>query len=50
MKKNIVLFCIAALLASCTPGKWVAGNAKHFQQRQEVRDGNVDNVGNVTKK
>ena len=46
MKKMITLFCIAALLASCTQGRWVAGNARHFQLRQEAKEGSI---GNVTK-
>jgi uncharacterized lipoprotein len=44
MKKIITLICLVALLAGCAPGRWVAGNARHFQQRQEAKDGNTGNV------
>jgi uncharacterized lipoprotein len=46
MKKICTLFCIAALLAGCSQGRWVSGNARHFQQRQEAKEGSI---GNVTK-
>ena len=46
MKRIIAFFCLVALLAACSPGRWVAGNARHFQQRQEVKEGTT---GNVTK-
>lgn len=36
MKKLIYLITVM-LLISCSEGRWIAGNAKHFQQRYDYK-------------
>ena len=38
----VAMFC---LLTSCGPGRWVGGNAKHFQQRNDAK--NKSNVQTI---
>lgn len=32
----LTITCLV-LLANCAPGRWVPGNAKHFQQRHDLK-------------
>jgi hypothetical protein len=39
-KENITMLLalfIFACLVSCSPGRWVKGNSKHFQQRYDAK-------------
>lgn len=33
MKNYLLFVSLAVMLQSCAPGRWVGGNAKHFDQR-----------------
>jgi len=37
MKKLMIILITAAICSSCSPGRWVGGNAKHMQQRHDAK-------------